>query len=162
MSKQRTSQALRQTRQLLSVQDYTGTINLIQEEIHKGANEQSFAQEYLQAANSTLAQADSLMKQGDYQKAALLLKTVQDSYPQSQTLQEQIQGSPAQLADTINLCMEKLMEEGLSAYRTGEFVTAIDVWQQVLEFNPHHQAAQDSIQTTRLQLSNLKTLDGKN
>jgi len=160
-SSQRTSQALRQAHQLLSMQDYTGTINLIQEEIHKGANEQSLAKEYLLAANHNLNQANALMEPGDYQKAGLLFKTVQDSYPRSHELQEQLPASPEQLADKINLCMEKLMEAGLTAYRTGEFVTAIDVWQQVLEFNPQHQAAQDSIQTTKLQLSNLKTLDGK-
>jgi cytochrome c-type biogenesis protein CcmH/NrfG len=53
------------------------------------------------------------------------------------------------------------MEAGLVAYRSGEFAAAIDIWQQVLEFNPQHQAAKDSIQTTERQLVNLKALDSK-
>ena len=89
------------------------------------------------------------------------MKTVQDSYPRSLELQQQVTATPAQIADKIDLCTEELMETGLVAYRTGELATAIDVWAQVLELNPQHQAAQNSIKTTQLQLSNLKSLDNK-
>ena len=153
--------ARQQARQLLAKQDYIGTIKLIQAEIRKGIDEQVMGKEYLQAANSSLGQADTFMKQGHYPKAAMIFKTVQESYPQSLGLQKQVTASPMQLANKINLCTEKLMEEGLLAYRSGEFAIAINVWEQVLEFNPQHQAAQNSIQTTQLQISNLKTLDNK-
>ena len=153
--------ARQQARQLLAKQDYIGVINLIQKEIRKGIDEQVMGKEYLQAANSSLGQADTFMKLGHYPKAALIFKTVQESYPQSLGLQKQVTASPMQLANKLNLCSEKLMEEGLVAYRSGEFAIAINVWEQVLEFNPQHQAAQSSIQTTQLQISNLKTLDNK-
>jgi tetratricopeptide (TPR) repeat protein len=151
-----------QARQLLVEQDYLGTIKLIQNEIGKGIDEQFLAEEYLQAVNNGLDQANTLMEQGHYPKAALLLKAVQDSYPQSLKLQRQVASSPAQLTNKINICTEKLMEAGLVAYRSGEFATAIDVWEQILAFNPNHQAAQDSVQTTQLQLSNLESMNSKN
>ena len=162
LSPQENILAQRQARQLLAEQDYVGTINLIQDEIRRGIDEHTLAKEYLQAANHSLVQADTLMSQEHYPQAALLLKTVQDSYPESIELQQQISASPAQVANKINLCTEELMEEGLIAYRSGEFTTAINVWEQVLAFNPGHKAAQSSIQTTQLQLSNLKSLDNKN
>jgi tetratricopeptide (TPR) repeat protein len=158
---QSTTLTQQRAHQLLNQKDYIGTINLIQNEILKGADEQAFAKEYLQAANSSLIQADTLANQGYYSKSALLLRTVQDSYPKSSELQQQITSTPAQIAEKIDLCTEELMEAGLVAYRSGEFSAAIDVWTQVLELNPRHQAAQNSIQTTQLQLSNLKTLDSK-
>jgi tetratricopeptide (TPR) repeat protein len=160
-SAQKNDLARRQARQLLEKQDYIGAINLIQAEIRKGLDEQVMGEEYLQAANSSLGQADTFLKQGRYPKAALIFKTVQESYPQSLGLQKQVTASPMQLANKLNLCTEKLMEEGLVAYRSGEFAIAIVVWEQVLEFNPQHQAAQNSIQTTQLQISNLKSLDNK-
>lgn len=162
LSTQNNTLARQQARQLLAKQNYVSTINFIQGEIRKGTDEQVLAKEYIQAANSCLGQADALIKKGDYQKAALLLQTVRDSYPKSIELQQQISATPALLAKKINRCTEELMEEGLIAYRSGEFTTAINTWEQVLAFNPGHQAAQSSIQTTQLQLSNLKSMDNKN
>jgi len=126
---------------MLARQDYIGAIKPIQTENHKGVDEQVMGKEYLQAANSSLGQADIFMKQGRYPKAALIFKTVQESYPQNLGLQKQVTASPMQLANKLNLCTEKLMEEGLVAYRSGEFAIAIVAWEQVLEFNPQHQAA---------------------
>ncbi len=162
LSTQDNTRVQQQARQLLVEQDYLGTIKLIQNEIGKGIDEQFLAEEYLQAVNNGLDQANTLMEQGHYPKAALLLKAVQDSYPQSLKLQRQVASSPAQLTNKINICTEKLMEAGLVAYRSGEFATAIDVWEQILAFNPNHQAAQDSVQTTQLQLSNLESMNSKN
>ncbi len=162
LSAQNNTLTRQQARQLLAKQNYISTINLIQDEIRKGIDEQVLAKEYIQAANGCLAQADTLIKRGDYPKAALLLKTVRESYPKSIELQQQMAASPTQLTDKINLCTEELMEEGLIAYRSGEFATAINHWEQVLAFNPGHQAAQSSIQTTQLQLSNLRSMDSKN
>lgn len=161
-SQQRTSLARQQVHQLLIEQDYVGTIKLIQDKIGNGLDEQVLAEEYLKAANGCIDQAESLLQQGVYAKAALLLKTVQESYPQSPELQQRLATSPAQLTNKIDICTEELMEAGLVAYRSGEFTTAIDAWAQVLEFNPDHQTAQSSIQTTQLQVSNLKSMESKN
>ena len=146
---------------MLDKQDYTGTIDFIRNEIRKGLDEQVLAKEYLQAANASLVEADLLMRQEHYQRAALLFQTIQDSYPLSLELQQQITASPAQLTEKINLCTERLMDAGLVAYRSGDFAKAIDFWEQVLKFNPQHQAAQNSIQTTKLQLAKLKALNSK-
>jgi len=146
---------------LLDKQDYNGTIDFIRNEIRKGLEEQVLAKEYLQAANAILVEADLLMRQEHYQRAALLFQSIQDSYPLSLELQQQITASPAQLTEKINLCTERLMDAGLVAYRSGDFAKAIDSWEQVLKFNPQHQAAQNSIQTTKLQLAKLKALNGK-
>jgi tetratricopeptide (TPR) repeat protein len=162
LTEQRETRTHQQISQLLERQDYVGTINLIQRERHQGVAEQSLAKEYLQAANGILSQTDTLMKHGQYSKAALLLRTVQASYPRSLDLQKQITASPVQITNKLDLCTEKIMVAGVAAYRSGEFATAIDIWQQVLEYNPQHQAAKNSIETTQLQLSNLKSLNGKN
>ena len=146
---------------MLDKQDYNGTIDFIRNEIRKGLEEQVLAKEYLQAANAILVEADLLMRQEHYQRAALLFQSIQDSYPLSLELQQQITASPAQLTEKINLCTERLMDAGLVAYRSGDFAKAIDSWEQVLKFNPQHQAAQNSIQTTKLQLAKLKALNGK-
>ena len=66
-----------------------------------------------------------------------------------------------QIADQLNSCAENLMEAGLVAYRAGEFTKSIDIWQQIISFNPQHQAALDAIETTQEQLTRLKTMNEK-
>jgi hypothetical protein len=57
---------------------------------------------------------------------------------------------------------ENRMDAGLAAYHPGEFSVAFNPWQQVLELNPQHQDAQNSVQNTPLQLSNLNDLRRNN
>lgn len=146
---------------LLGEKDYLGAIHLIQEEIRQGTDEQSLSTVYLQAVNSALGEAETLIGQGQYQDAATLFKAVQENLPKSSSIQQQVAASPRQINDKIDLCTEKLMEAGLVAYRADQLSTAITIWQQVLEFNPQHQRARSSIQTTQLQLAKLKTLSSK-
>lgn len=153
--------AKQHARQLLDAQDYIGTINFIQEERNKGIGEKILFEEYLRAANNSLDQAEALMKKGDYPGAAILLKTVQNNFPQDLELQQQVSTSPTQISAKIDLCTEKLMEAGLIAYRSGELARAIKFWEQILEYNPQHQVARNSIQTTQLQLAKLKTMNSK-
>ncbi len=147
-----------QARQLLHQGDYAGTMNLIQQEVAKGMDEKEFSSAYLKAARGSLAEADILMTDGHYAKAASLLQTVQKSYPQGPILQEQMAISPAQLQLKIDVCVEKLMEAGLLAYRSGELATAIKIWQQVFDVDPQHQAAQKAIQISRQQILKIKSL----
>jgi len=151
-------QARQEARRLLNERNYAGTIAFIHNEIANGMSEQVFSSEYLQAANDSLDQAEMLMKLGQIAKAAIMFKSIQDSYPKAPELQKQVMLSLAQVTERIDFCAETLMTDGLVAYRSGEFSAAIDIWQQILEFKPQHQEAKDSIQTTRLQLSNLKKM----
>ena len=146
---------------MLDQQKYTGAVNFIHEEIRKGAEEQALAKEYLQAANTCLERANELMKKADYPGAARLYKTVLDAYPKSPELQQQVLLTSTQIADQLNSCAENLMEAGLVAYRAGEFTKSIDIWQQIISFNPQHQAALDAIETTQEQLTRLKTMNEK-
>jgi len=146
---------------LLDEQKYAGAVNLIRDEISKGAGEQALAEEYLEAVNTCLESADGLLKTGDYPDAAVLFKTVLDGYPKDSELQQQVALTRTQIEGKLNTCAERLMEAGLVAYRAGEFTKSINIWQQILAFNPQYQAALDAIETTKQQLSTLKTLEDK-
>lgn len=146
---------------MLDKQEYVGALNFIREEVRKGAEEQALAEEYLQAANTSLERANELMKKADYPGAAILYKTVLDAYPETPELQQRVLLTSAQIADQLDTCAENLMEAGLVAYRAGEFTRSIEIWQQIIAFNPQHQAALDAIETTEEQLSRLKTMNDK-
>lgn len=147
-------------RQLLSQQDYVGALSLIESGAHHGTLFNSVY--HVEATNGCLDQARELFNGGAYDKAAEILVLVQQNYPSEPDLQQNITESPGQVQEKINGCADKLMEKGLVAYRSGELATAIDIWEQVLAINPGHPAAQNSIQTTQLQISKLKSMNNKN
>lgn len=147
---------------MIKTEDYAGAITLIHTEVRKGLEEQELAKEYLQAANGGIAQAQTLTREGHYAEAARLFRTIQERSPNSSGLQRQLTASPEQIEAEIALCAERLMEAGLLAYRAGDFTAAIDIWEQILTFSPQHPAAQSSIETTQLQLANLKNLEPRN
>lgn len=153
------ARAQKRARRLLEKQEYADTVNLIRDEVGKGAEEQALAEEYLEAVNNCLEHADERMKTADYPGAARLYKTVLDGYPKAPELQQRVALTHEQIIDRLDLCAENLMEAGLFAYRAGEFTKGIDIWQQILAFDPQHQAALDAIETTQEQLTRLKTLN---
>lgn len=147
-------------RQLLSQQDYVGALSLIETGARHGTLLNSVY--HIEATNGCLDEARGLYKAGAYDKAAEILLLVQQNYPNEPDLQQDITESPGQVQEKINGCADKLMEKGLVAYRSGELATAIDIWEQVLAINPGHPAAQNSIQTTQLQISKLKSMNNNN
>lgn len=151
----------RQTVRLyLGEQQYTKALKLMSEETQQSVIER-FSEEFMLAINGSIDQAGSFMQNGQYSEAGMLLKTVMDNYPTDPVLQEKTTKTPEHIANDIYKCTEKMMASGLMAYRSGELSTAIDIWEQVLSIDPEHLAAQDSIQTTRIQLSRLKDLHSK-
>jgi tetratricopeptide (TPR) repeat protein len=155
------ARAKKQARRLLDKQEYAGAVNFIREEVGKGAEEQALAEEYLQATNTSLEGANELMQRTDYPGAAGLYKTVLDAYPETPELQQRVLLNSTQIAGQLDTCAENLMEAGLVAYRAGEFTRGIEIWQQIIAFNPQHQPALDAIETTEEQLSRLKTMNDK-
>lgn len=162
LAKQNEQRTRQLAHRLMAKQAYVEAIKLLRDEVRRGIEEKLLAEEYVQAVNGGHVQANTLIQHGDYPGAAFIFKTIQDNFPQSPEVQLQVAVSRSQLANGIETCTKKLMEAGLAAYRSGQFATAIDTWEQVLEIRPDHQVAQNSIQTTRLQLNNLKSMDNKN
>jgi tetratricopeptide (TPR) repeat protein len=146
---------------LLERQQYADAIRLTAKRLGQNPTEQH-AEEFVRSMNGGLNQADRLMQSGNLEQAAQLLKIVRRHYPSKATLQQQLTKTSAQVDKDINLSTQKMMEEGLLAYRSGDFTAAIDLWKKVIAIDPQHVAAQNSLQTTQLQLSKLKNLNSKN
>ena len=64
--------------------------------------------------------------------------------------------------NNIQDCANKLMNDGLIAYRTGDLVDAINIWAKIDRFMPEHPPSHIARNTAREQLHNLKKLTSKN
>lgn len=112
--------------------------------------------------NAGINQADFYVKSASYDYAAELLKAIKDYYPAKDSLQQQLTRTSSQVTESLDICIQKMMDEGLLAYRSDDFQKAIALWEKILIIDPQHAAAQNSLQTTRMQLSKLKDLNNNN
>ncbi len=146
---------------LLEQQAYTEAISYSTSGLRQNQAE-PFVKGLVKAINAGLNQSELLIQSGNFEKAAQLLKAIKDGYPSAVETQQQLSKSSAQVEKDFNLSTQKMMDVGLAAYRDGDFSTAIDIWEKILAIDPHHLAAQNSLQTTRIQLSKLRNLNDKN
>ena len=146
---------------LLERQDYAEAIRLSYEELRKNPARQVDSL-FVKSMNAGLNQADLYVQAESYDSAAELLKTVKDYYPAKNSLQPQLTKTPSQVSESLDICIQNMMEAGLLAYRSDDFQTAMGLWEKIIIIDPQHAAALNSLQTTRMQLSKLKDLNKNN
>lgn len=147
--------------QLLAQQDYAEAIRLAAKEARQPSG-QGPEERFIKAVNAGLNQADLLMQSENYGPAAQLLKTIRDCYPSKASLQQQLAKTSSQVTEALDLCTQSMMAAGLMAYRAGDLPGAVDIWEKIIAVDPQHAAAHNSLQTARMQLSRLKSLNEKN
>lgn len=155
----RTAVLERQLKSLLDAGQYPAALQLLHRDIPADRIASRLEDEYLQTLNLSLRLAEQRTEVGDCGRAGELLQMILQSYPLDEALADRIDRSSAAIATERDQCSEELMESGLSAYRAGHFSDAIYSWEQILAYDPTHEAALQSIQTTRMQLVNLKSYD---
>ncbi len=156
-----TVQAEQKVDLLLEQQAYAEAISYAAESINQNQAAR-LAKPLVKAINAGLNQSGLLMQSGHFEQAARLLKTIKTNYPMDATRQQQVSKTSAQVDNDFTLSTQKMMDAGLIAYRAGDFPTAIDIWENILAIDPDHAAAQNSLETTLIQLSKLKDLHNKN
>ena len=126
----------------------------------RSANEAAeLAEIYSRTVNGAIHQGQSRLAANKPGKAGLLFRAALTHYPETPRLADEIALTPGQIESRIAVCAEKLMEQGLTVYRKGRLHQAIQVWQKILVFDPHHKESQNAIRTAHTQLNNLKKIE---
>ena len=144
---------------LLADDQYLEALAVIRQSSHEGATEREFGGAYRETLIGLVKQADALLDAEDYGSAGLRYRALLENFPGDRESAGNNLPSVGQVTSRIDLCAEKLMEQGLASYRSGQLQDAIATWQKILVFCPQHQAGLNAIQTARTQLSNLQKLN---
>ena len=153
---------LRQKQQihhLLEGTDFLAALDLIRQEVGRGIGEKELQEEYLSALNGVIDQGEAALIEHHPEQAGLLFRAALDHFPKAAELSRNADLTPSALNVKINLCVDKLMENGIIAYRVGNLGKAIEEWQKISSFYPQHQASQKAIRTANVQLANLKKIE---
>lgn len=144
---------------LIQNRDYTTAIDLIMVEVKNGKQEATYGEQYVASINGLIESGMGYYTEGDYGRAGIAFTKVIDNFPSSRSLVVGIKSSPRQIKSYVKKLTDKLMRRGIKEYRNGNLGNAISTWRKIIEYHPGHGEANKMINTTTIQMKNLKTIE---
>ncbi len=144
---------------LIQNRDYSTAIDLIMVEVEKSKEETTYGEQYVASINGLIKSGMEYYAEGDYGRAGIAFTKVRDNYPTSRSLTTSTKSSPRQIKSYIKKLTDKLMEEGLKEYRSGNLGNAVSIWGEIIEYHPDHSEANKMFDITTIQMKNLKKIE---
>lgn len=108
--------------------------------------------------NRLLVAAESAKESGRIEDAGRKFMLAKQIYPADN---RSIDLTPEEIDKNIQESADRLMDEGLIAYRSGDLEDAINIWAKIDRFMPEHPSSHIARNTARQQLHNLEKLSSK-
>lgn len=138
----------------LERRNFLNALRLMQQEVLLGRSESSLSKEYGLALRGGMNYGDELLRKGEISKSGVYFRQMLNLYPRSLPA---VSGVSARMIENrLSECSDQLMANGLAEYRAGQMQQAIDLWTELLAFNPERTEAIKAISTSSIQMRNLK------
>ena len=108
---------------LLEKKSYRRAIELLSDRKHPGSPAAGMEKEYLQAINGLIAAGEESLSHDDYSAAGQSFRLALDYYPVPASLRGKIRRNQPQLRKQLETCANRLLEQGLMAYRSDNLET---------------------------------------
>lgn len=129
-------------------------LRLLRSQTPEGRTAATFATEYEQSLLLGMRQGQELFAKEDFYLAGKHFRSLLELYPHTLSPAGRI---PAQqIAQRLSDCSDGLMAKGLAEYRAGRLEEAIAFWKATLALDPKRHEAKKAIETSTVQLRNLK------
>ncbi|HZV81778.1 MAG TPA: hypothetical protein VFF53_06380 [Geobacteraceae bacterium] len=150
-NRQQVSLLRRKVVPLLEKKNYHQAIELMNDKSREGLE-----REYILAVNGLLEVGNDAYSSGNYAAAARSFKWVLDAYPVEPALRDRVSHDPKRIRALMEVCINRMMEQGLEEYRRGRLESAISKWKVLLAIRPGHQEAKKALDTATVQLQTLQ------
>lgn len=154
--------ARKEIRRQLDTGEFLSALEMIKQEVKRGTAANELTVEHLKALNGAIGLGETRLAENHTDQAGLLFRTALDNSPKDHGQASNVRLSRKELESKIEICAEKLMSKGLTAYRAGDLGSAIEVWKKIIAFHPQHQACNNAIKTAEMQRATLKKLGSDN
>jgi len=144
---------------LLEKKSYRRAIELMSDRKHPGFPAAGMDKEYLLALNGLITAGEEALSRGDHTVAGQSFRLALDSYPVPPALRGKVRRNQPQLRKQLETCANRLLEQGLMAYRSDNLDNAIRRWKEIVVFDPGHQEALKAIETATVQLRVLQEME---
>ena len=158
MSEQQAKESRLQIEQSLTLENVEKAQRVILYSRQEKVSELLLADLYTEVTNRLLQTAEQERSTGKPDKAGKFYRMAYEIYPDDSRLQATISLSLSKIDSNIDHCADRLMENGLAAYRAGDLNAAITIWQEISQFHPNHTPSVIATNTARQQLKSLETL----
>lgn len=154
-NRQQVSFLRRKVVSLLERKNYRQAIELMNDKTREGLE-----REYALAVNGLLEVGNDAYSSGDYAAAARTFKMVLNAYSVEPSLRDRVSHDPKRIRALLEVCMNRMMDQGLDEYRRGSLESAISKWKALLAVSPGHQEARKALETATVQLQTLQSMKG--
>ena len=144
---------------LLEKNSYRRALELMNGRANPGAPAAGMDREYLTAMNGMIATGEESLSKADYAVAGQSLRVVLDFYPVQASLRGKINRDQAQVRKQLETSGNRLLEQGLMEYRSGNLQNAISKWKEIITFDTGNKEAIKAIETATVQLRTLKNIN---
>ena len=144
---------------LLEKKSYRRAVEVMSGGHQPGIPAAGMGKEYISAINGLIAAGEEALARGDYAAAGHSFKWAAEDYPAESSLRQRIKWDPKQLKKQLDICSNRLMEQGLMEYRRGNLEKAIQKWKEIVAFDPGNMEAKKSLETAEAQLKALQKMD---
>ena len=161
MSEQQAKESRLQIEQSLTRENVEKAQKVILFSRQENVSELLLADLYTEVANRLLQSAEQEKISGTPEKAGKFYRMVHEIYPDDSRLQSTISSSLDKIDSNLDQCADKLMDNGLAAYRAGDLNGAITIWQEISQFHPNYTPSMIATNTARQQLKSLEKLSAE-
>ncbi len=140
---------------------YAEAIELIGEADKRSASEKPSTALYVKALCGLADRGMTYYKARDYKRARATFKYVIQHMPDDGSVEDNIRYSAEQIRSLMKTSEDKMMQQGLMKYRSGNLGDAITIWKEILKLNPGRTEAKKALETATIQLKNLKKIENK-
>ena len=161
MSEQQAKESRLQIEQSLTRENVEKAQKVILYSRQEDVSELLLADLYTEVTNRLLHAAEQEKISGTPAKAGRYYRMAHEIYPVDSRLQSTISSSLDKIDSNIDQCAEKIMDNGLAAYREGDLNSAITIWQEISQFHPNHPPSLIATNTAMQQLKSLERLSAE-
>lgn len=161
MSEQQAKESRLQIEQSLTRENIEKAQKVILYSRQEKVSEILLADLYTEVTNRLLQTAEQEKSTDKPGRAGRYYRMAHEIYPVDARLQATISLSLSEIDNNIDQCADKLMENGLAAYRAGELDSAITIWKEISQFHPNHSPSLIATNTARQQLKSLEMLSSE-
>lgn len=158
-AEQQQSLLRRKVAALLEKNSYNRALDLMSSRTNPGAPPAGVDREYIMAMNGIIAAGEESLSRSDYAVSGQSFRVALDFYPVQASLRGRISRDQAQVRKQLETCANRLLEQGLMEYRSGNLQNAIGRWKEIITFDANNKEALKAIETATVQLRTLQNMN---
>ncbi|MFN2267013.1 MAG: hypothetical protein ABR533_01960 [Desulfonatronovibrio sp.] len=153
---QTSAQASNLAKKHMEAGEYQKVIDVYNVEVQKHPHDLSLAREYVKSIENIASTAEKALDKKDFASAGRNYDVLLKNYAHFKRLVKELSFDSIYLDEKLSFCKKAMFKQGFQEYRKGNLSVAIELWQDLLVFDPQNTDIKKALRTATLQQKNLQ------